>query len=111
MIVLIKQFTIDLYSLSSYITISINRFTQKFDCFQRVTVLFFFYFLSISLRKKCPYSDQNNSKYGHLLRSVYEVGKNKWQNVNCRPYHDTMSIFLGSKIFQAILADPDPPKK
>ena len=45
-IVLIKTFTMDLYSLVNCIPLSTNRFAQKCDCFQSQSDNFF-YFLSI----------------------------------------------------------------
>ena len=44
-IVLIKQLTMNLYPLISWITLSTYRFTQECDCFQSMVI--FFYFLSI----------------------------------------------------------------
>ena len=58
----------DLYSLTSCIPISINRFTQKCDCFQNHSDIFF------------------------ICQPYYNVGKNKWQYVNHLPNHEY--IFL-----------------
>ena len=53
LIVLIKPLAMDLYSLISCISINTNRFTQKYDCFQNHSNIFF------------------------ILDAYYEVGKSK----------------------------------
>ena len=63
---------------------STNCFTQKCECFQ-----------------------SHSDKFFLFLKHYYEVDDNKWQNVNCRPYHEPIFMkqnFSGNFSFA-------PPKK
>ena len=48
---------------------------KKFPCSELLWSAFFPYFLAFGLNtRKCGKNvDQNNSKYGHFLRSVYDT--------------------------------------
>ena len=79
-IFLIKPFTVDLYTLISWIPMSTNRFTWKCDCFQSYSGNFFLFLK-------------------HIMQQVKTSGE-MWI------LDSIMSIFLWSKFFWAILALP-----